>query len=316
MKRFLIKISVFVLLLGFACLIILLLPIDKRYQYAFSKTDCTAKSNYIYHRLYQDTTAVDVVFIGSSHTMCGINDSIVHLRLQESGVHATIANLAICRLGRNMDYVIIKDLLRTKHPRLIVLEVKQEEPDRSHPEFGYRADLADVLMPASPIDLSYFTDVANAFVMRTAALKDRIAGEDLLTPYESPSVSIYRQQRVADTAVLVQGARRRWERYYSQPRVAWLDSLTLSYPKAYMAEIMRLEQEGHARVVFLYIPNYGYPWRKPRELAYYRQLADVYLMPEAFFDDTKHWIEDEHLNADGATILSDSAAAYIARQLR
>lgn len=77
-----------------------------------------------------------------------------------------------------------------------------------------------------------------------------------------------------------------------------------------------MAQTAGTKVVMLYIPNYGYPWRKPRELRYYLSVADIYLMPDTFYGNKDHWIEDEHLNADGATILSDSVAAYIARQLQ
>lgn len=317
MKRFLIKTFVFVALASLIPAAILLWPVSKRYQYAFVRNDCAAKSNYIYHRLYEDTTPIDIAFIGTSHTMCGVSDSIVNSVLRQQGMHARVANLAICRVGRNMDYVVIKDLLKTKrHPKLIVLEVKQEEPDLSHPDFGYRAEIGDVLLPQSPVDVQYFKDLAAAFNVRLNYLRDEMTGRECDGEYEAPSLGIYRQQGIADTAVLYQGALRRWERYYSQPRAAWLDSLMLRYPKAYMSEIMQMAREVHTKVVLFYIPNYGYPWHKPRELAYYRGLADVYLMPDSFYDNKGNWIEDEHLNADGAAILSDSVAHYIARQLR
>lgn len=316
MRQFLTKTLVSALIVSVILAGILVLPIDKRYQYAFVKNDCAAKSNYIYHRLYEDTTGINVAFIGSSHTMCGLNDSIVHYHLTQSGTDINVANLAICRIGRNMDYAIIKDLLKTKHPRMIVLEVKQEEPDLSHPEFGYRADIMDVLVPHSIVDAHYIIDVANAFTVRLNYWRDRLTMKKYDATYEEPSKAIYRQHSIADTTLLRQGAQRRWEHYYSQPRAAWIDSLMLRYPKAYISEIMAMAKENHTQVVMLYIPNYGYPWHKPRYLRYYRQLGDVYLMPDSFYDNRQYWIEDEHLNATGATVLSDSVAAYLSRQLR
>lgn len=315
-RQFLIKTLVSVLIVLLILAAILLLPIDRRYQYAFVQNDCTAKSNYIYHRLYEDSAGIDIGFIGSSHTMCGVNDSIVDFHLKQSGIDINIANLAICRIGRNMDYAIIKDLLKTKHPRVIVLEVKQEEPDLSHPEFGYRADISDVLIPSSIVDAHYFTDIANAFTVRLNFLRDKLTMKKYDVTYEEPSKAIYRQHGLADAAVLSQGAQRRWEHYYSQPRAAWADSLMLCYPLAYISEIMAMAKQSHTKVVMLYIPNYGYPWHKPRYQRYYQQFTDVYLMPDSFYDNKRYWIEDEHLNAEGATILSDSVAAYLYRQLR
>lgn len=316
MKQFLIKLSVFILLLFAAMAAILIVPVDKRFQYAFVTGDCSPKSNYIYQRLYEDTTHIDIAFVGTSHTMCGISDSIVHRQLQAYGIQAVVANLAICRLGRNMDHMIIKDLLKNKSPRIIVLEVRQEESDRSHPDYGYKADIGDVLRPASLIDPSYLSDLVNALIVRMEYIRTYISGEGYAAAWEDPSRAIYRQTAVADITILLHGSQRRWERYYSQPRAAWIDSLMLQYPKAYIAEIMELVKKSHTKLVMLYIPNYGYPWHQPRELAYYRQVTDVYLMPDSFYDNKRYWIEDEHLNARGATILSDSVAAYLSRQLR
>jgi hypothetical protein len=296
-------------------LIILLCPIDKKYQYAFVKSACSLKSNYIYHRIYEDTLPIDVVFIGSSHTMCGINDSVVQKALDERGWHLQVSNMSFCRSGRDIDYVILKDLMQHKKPKWLVLEVKTEEPELGHPDFGYIADIGDILMPTVIINQSYFSDLANAYTVRLNYIQDIFSRKNYNTPYEAPHLAFLRANRIADTSVLYAGARFRWNRYYSHTRSAWSDRIMTRYPKSYVKRIIDLAKSNDVKVVMLYIPDFGYPYHKPKELNYYRQMADVMLMPDSFFDDEKNWMEDIHLNCSAAAILSDSVAHYLAAHM-
>lgn len=295
--------------------LLLLLPVNRKYQYAFVKNACSLKSNYIYHRIYEDPLPLDVVFIGSSHTMCAIDDSIVQKVLEDQGRHLHVSNMSFCRSGRNMDYVIFKDILQRKKPRFLVLEVKQEEPELGHPDFGYLADVSDILCPPLIINRDFFPDLIKAYTVRMNYHRDNLFGVDHDTPYEPPHLAFLRKNITADTSVLYNGARFRWERYYSHTRPVWGDSMMTRYPKSYVRMIIDLARSNNIKVVMLYIPNFGYPYHKPKELNYYRQMADVILMPDSFFDNEKHWMEEEHLNTSAAAILSDSLGHYIAAHL-
>lgn len=315
MKKFLSKTLVFMMIALLIPVLILLLPIDKKYQYSFVKNACTLKSNYIFHRLYEDSLPLDVVFLGSSHTMCGINDSIVQKTLHDQGRQFQVSNMGFCRLGRDMEYLIFKDIIRHKKPELLVLEVRQDEPELSHPDFGYMADISDVLAPPMILNRSYFPDLANAFTVRLNYTRDILSHKDYNTPYAAPYLAFLEKNIIADTADLYKEVRFRWNRYYSHPRSAWADDLMTRYPKSYIQKIMALAKENQVKVVMLYIPNFGYPFHQPKELTYYRQMADVILMPQSFFDDEKNWMEAEHLNCNAAAIMSDSVGHYISRYL-
>jgi len=305
----------FILGLVAIAVFILLVPIDKKYQYAFVKNVCSLKSNYIYHRIYEDTVPVDVVFLGSSHTMCGINDSVVQSVLYAHDQRLQVSNLAFCRLGRDMDYLIFKDLLHRKKPKWLVLEVRQEEPELSHPDFGSMADIGDVLAPPVIVNQSYFGDLTNAFTVRLNYIRDVLFQNEYNAPYEAPHLAFLHENIVADTSVLYAGARFRWNRYYSHTRPAWGDRIMTRYPKSYVKMIMDMAKANNVKVVMLYIPNFGYPYHKPKELNYYRQITDVILMPDSFFDNEKHWMEEEHLNKSAALILSDSVGHYLAAHM-
>ena len=290
---------------------VLILPIDKKYQYAYVKSACVLKSNYIYHRIYEDTLPIDIAFLGSSHTMCGIDESIVQKILKEEGRQVQVSNMGFCRLGRDMEYLIFKEILQRKKPKMIFLEVRPEEAELGHPDFGYLADMSDILSSPLIINRSFASDLNCAFEIRRKYLSDMLSYKSIGAVYEAPNPTSFQKNIVADTSVLYAGARFRWERYYRHTRPAWADRLMTRYPKKYIAMIMELAKQNNVKVVMLYIPNFGYPYHKPKELNYYLQLADLILMPDTFYDNEKYWMEDEHLNCKVAAVLSDSIAHYI-----
>ena len=46
-------------------------------------------------------------------------------------------NLACCRLGRDMDYLLLKEVIKNKNPSHIILEVREGESKFSHPVSPY-----------------------------------------------------------------------------------------------------------------------------------------------------------------------------------
>jgi hypothetical protein len=247
--------------------------------------------------------------------MCGINDSIVQKVLDDQGRHLRVSNVSFCRAGRDMDYAIFKDLMSHKKPKWLVLEVKQDEPELSHPDFGYVADIGDVLNPTLMINQSYFGDLTGAFTVRLNYIRDILFQNVYNTPYDAPHLAFLRENIVADRSVLHSDARFRWNRYFSHTRPEWGDRIMTRYPKSYVQKIIDMAKSNNVKVVMLYIPVFGYPYHKPKELNYYKQVADVILMPENFFDNEKHWMDSEHLNKSAASILSDSVGHYIANRI-
>ena len=294
---------------------IMLIPIDKKYQYAFVKNACSLQSNYIYHRTFEDSTPIDIIFLGSSHTMCGISQSTVQTRLSDLGIYSQVCNMAFCRLGRDMDYILFKDIIQYKKPKMLILEVRQDEPELGHPDFGYMADLADVLSAPLVVNQSYFTGLKNAYLVRMNYARDLLSHINYNSPYEAPRLNFLEKTLIADTAILYGAARNRWQRYYSHTRPKWVEQLMTRYPKKYIQMIMDMAQKHQIKVIMLYVPNFGYPYHRPKELLYYQQMADVMIMPDSFYDNEKYWREDEHLNSPAALILSDSVADFISRRL-
>ena len=113
MKKFLVILSF--LGIPFLGLVIYLLqmPVDKAFGYSFTNNvDCN--TSWIYYRIFENENPVDIAFIGTSHTGCGINDSLLTRKLSEGSRPIQVANLAYCTKGRNMQKAVMKDLLEQK----------------------------------------------------------------------------------------------------------------------------------------------------------------------------------------------------------
>ncbi len=311
MKQYLRHISIFALLTALLLLAILLLPVDKKYQYGFLISDCSYKSNLIYHRMAEDTLPLDALLLGTSHTMCGVNDSLIEDGLKRRGVSMNISSMAICLIGRNMDYAILKDVLKYKKPKLLILEVRQDEPEFGHPNFGYVADIGDIFSEPAYVNRTFASDLYNAFVVRLNYQRDRLCLTYKPTIFTPTEPRFTKRVITADTSVLYNGVRNRWERYFKHKHPAWQDNLMTRYPKYYVDAILDLANKNGVKVMFLYLPTFGYPYHAPKELAYYRQRAPLLMMPFDFYDNTSLWCDDDHLNATAAITVSDSVAAFI-----
>ena len=131
---------------GFAMLglaVVLILPYNKQFGYNRMLESCS-RGDWLYQRIFKNEIPVDIAFIGSSRTICAVNDSLLESYL---GVH--VANLAFCRYGRSLHYSLFKDLLRKKTPEMVVLEIRAEESRFGHPDFAHIADMEDLLLPVS-----------------------------------------------------------------------------------------------------------------------------------------------------------------------
>lgn len=177
-------------------------PFDKQFGYAFMQDNCMRKSKWIYNRLFEDNNKIDIAFVGTSHTIDAINEDIVRHALLSSGVKQEPANLGYCRIGRNMDYAIIKDLVKNKKPEMVVLEVREKENRDGHPDFGYIADGRNVLAPVMFFNDNYFSDLYNGIVVRAEILKGKIIDRNRGGVEDTMQYTRWNDSTVADGAYL------------------------------------------------------------------------------------------------------------------
>ncbi|PZU11790.1 hypothetical protein [Sphingomonas sp.] len=133
----------------------LALPHDRYISFQQFASGDASRLRWVYERIHYDPTPIDVAVIGSSRVEAAISAPKLESALtKRMGRPIHVANLAVPLEGRNLHYIIARELLRT-HPetRLILLSLV-ERSRLSHPAFRNVGDIGDVL--GSPIWVNFY----------------------------------------------------------------------------------------------------------------------------------------------------------------
>ena len=98
---------------------------------------------------------------GVSRVEAAISAPLLEKELSEKwGRPIHVANLAIPQEGRNLHYLIARELIENHPETRIILVSVVEQADLSHPAFRYLADVDDLLHAPLAINHYYFLDAA------------------------------------------------------------------------------------------------------------------------------------------------------------
>jgi hypothetical protein len=307
--------------------VMVLLPHDRYIRWQALRTEAYARFGWIYERIHFDPTPTDVVFIGTSHTMNGVDAATVQQVMAADGVRdtdgrcLTATNFAIPNYGRNVAWTIAHELLSTRRTRMVVLETFENESRKPHPLFIYIADAKDVLGAPLLINLNYFYDIAR-LPLRQASLsfKSLFPGQFGLkspfkiTDYDGSTVDNTRVVNVGGVALTpsrdttispaeLEKARRHELAIKNTHLLGRrFDALEYAFPLHYLNGILHLAARHQTPVVFLYLPGYGKP-TAPTDPRPYVGHGDMLFAPDIFARKDVWWDVD-HLNAKGAAIYS------------
>lgn len=281
-------------------LLLVILPVDQRIKYDGLKGDCASHGSWIYKRLYKNPNPVDIAFIGSSHTISGIDDRLINDQLADQDLH--ILNLGYCRLGRNMSYTLLQELLKKKKPKHIFLEVREDEDRYSHPIFPYLADTKEILLPQLWFNRDILADLSAHFTYKVELAQD----------YFYKSASSFKSPKgdygfgTTDDSLTVEEVRIfQKDKARQQIQSENLErQFYMQFPRSYLQRINDLCQENSIQLHFLYLPSFGSALEKPYEFRTYEQLGLLYLPPKEIFENPNHWHDRDHLNPAGAKRLS------------
>ena len=135
MKKFIQYIAVFAIPFLLGTMILFLFPIDKNFRYHFVQGECDDKASWIYDRIFNQADNIDIVFSGASQISCAIMDESIERQLSKMGKELKVANLGYCRRGRDIQYVMLKDMFIAKKPKILIIEVAEDEPKKVIPYF-------------------------------------------------------------------------------------------------------------------------------------------------------------------------------------
>jgi len=311
MKQILLKLALFFSLLLIPIVTLFMLPYPEEFAYHYIENDCYNHGSWIYDRINHNTTPVDVAFIGSSHTIHAIQDKKIEELL---GQNLNIANLGYCRFGRNIEYLILKMLLKHKSPKLIVIEVHEDEEMNSHDIFPYLADKEDLLLPPTAINRDYFSDLFNGGSARLEYFKARYI---FRKTYPKPTSELY-GYAASDRQVSreeLEENKRLWKNRLSQTNPEIIENIQAKFPFAYLNEMVEILQKKNIPFMFIYLPESGSSLQKPKYAILYQKLAPLIIPPPTVFHDTSNWMDASHLNDKGSEVLSIWLAEQIKSEL-
>ena len=239
MKQILLKLGLFFSLLMIPIITFFMLPYSEEFAYHYIEQDCYNHGSWIYDRINRNPTPIDVAFIGSSHTIHAIQDKKIEELL---GQNLNITNLGYCRYGRNIEYLILKMLLEHKSPKLIVIEVHEDEEKNSHDIFPYLAETKDLLFSPTALNRDYFSDLFHGGSARMEYFK---AKNIFRKKYPEPTFELFgyaATDRIVSETELDENIKS-WQNRLSRTNPEVIEEIQSKFPLAYLKKMVNIIQQ-------------------------------------------------------------------------
>lgn len=294
MKRLILK----TIVISFSIiLIILVLPINRRILFQQLTHDCSNRSIWIYDRIFENDKPIDMAFLGSSHTMNGINDKLIEQKLK-----INVANFGYCRFGENLIYVFLKEIEKSKKIKKVVIEVREDEDRYSHPIFPYIAETSDVLFATPLFNRDLLSNYYKHIYYRLEVIKNFTFGNLENVQF---NMDDYGFSSFADTASSELLERTKKTRAIKKTELTKIErDFHMKFPRTYLEKIFKICKQKNIKIFFLYLPGYESNVQIPKEYATYIKYGEVLIPPKEIFENTSNWYDENHLNQTGANKLS------------
>ena len=281
---------------------------------------------WVYERMHFDERPIDVAVVGPSGTLMGVSPDRIEQRLAARGITAHVANFSAVAAGRNLQWAIVDELLKTKSPKVIVVGVSAHPFFYGHPAFKYVAPAGAIIAPPAPLLHNYFYDLAYLPARQVKLFAARFF-PDLFGLRDKFDPAIYANSKtdftvgadlfegkVIDMEQVVPPEKLLAERQ-PDPRQTFADRLVRwccndGDDAVYIRAIAEEAKAHGVKLIFLFLPIYKGPVEVDDRdfLSRYGTFLD-----NGFFaEDSKLFVNWSHLNRAGAMIDSDKIADAIA----
>ncbi|TNF39435.1 MAG: hypothetical protein EP310_10590 [Bacteroidetes bacterium] len=312
MRKLAINIVLFLLPFLAGVIFLFLIPVNKKFNYHFVKGECDNRAAWIYQRIFEQPENIDIVFSGASQTSCGVMDEFIENEISAiTGQEIKVANLGYCRRGRDIQYVMLKDLFQLKKPKVLVIEVAEDEPKKSHPVFPYLAESGDLWGSFVFLNQRFPANIWKGVIVRFEYLKNLMFQDNSLNDNRNTEKYGYMPSEQIASADVLQKNKADWENRLSKPKPELIRNIELNYSKHYLKKIVELARQNNCEVMFLYLPESGSNLKFPLLKDYYESLGKLIVLPDFILTDTQNWKDATHFNDSGALESSE----FIANQL-
>lgn len=288
------------------------------------------QARWIYERIHFDARPVDIVFVGPSRIARGVDPIRLQAELRREGHAVNVVNFALPEGGRNLNDVIVEELLKTKRPKLIVIGVIEKPARFGHPAFKYVAPASMIVDPVHFGNLKYFSDLAylpfrqmNLFAADIAPWASDLSptfDPGKYTPDQGVS-DVFRTKdgrlestsRMATWSELEDGAREFREGVTPPILPPSMADVEFGDERANIRRIVAAARRHGVKVAFLSQPYWSGPTTIQEE-PFYRTFGPVW---NAGFLSThaELYADSGHMTRQGADVLTDWLAPYIAAEL-
>jgi hypothetical protein len=303
------------------CILSYFLPQDRYIRYQILAHSDFFRARWVYERIHYDKTPIDVAILGSSRLETSISAPILEKELSEKiGRPIHVANLAIPQEGRNLHYLVARELMENHPETRIILVSVVENADLSHPAFRYLADPADLLRAPLLINHYYFPDAAFLpyrqmsyfiqtyfpawFGLSRTFRKDYMGtGFDTTYSFYLPSGKLVDRYYVMPQEKLEAGSREIIEGLggpWREPS-RW-HALNNPLENEYTKRLVEMAKEHCVVTIFVRLPFYKSPPHMYDE-AFYRSLGPL-LDPERLNNNPQNYGDRGHFNRYGTDLVS------------
>jgi hypothetical protein len=275
-------------------------PGYREWSYRYFRDDY-AKMSWVYDLAIARPLKAENIFMGSSHTYNGVDDSRIAAAL---GGERAAYNAAIPTEGRDLEFVVLRDILERAKVRRVFIEVRETEERTSHFAFPIVAGVGDILTappsPWWPRNLLYSAQSRFEYLVSRIPMLRREGGWEGSAPRFGFVANAHQEARASLEAR--SDDMKRNKRWHRLPDIFGDAEFSMSI--TYLRRIAALCREKGIELHFLHLPFLGAPAR-PAQWDVYAQLGTVHAFPDFLRGDSRYWADVTHLNSEGAKRYTD-----------
>jgi hypothetical protein len=202
-------------------------------------------------------------------------------------------------------------LLKHKVPKVIVIEVYEDEVKNSHDIFPYLANTSDLFLTPTLINRDYFSDIYNGALARLEYFKAKNVFSKRISVTNNELYGYGAADRRVTEEELARNAAA-WKKRLNRFEPESIEKIKIKYPFAYLKKMIQLIKEKNIQLFFVYLPESGSKLKRPKYAEYYQNAGTLLLPPQFIFDDESNWMDATHLNDKGSELFS----TWMSDQLR